>query len=147
MRTLALALVSLAMLSGCGAPGDSPVVGTWRGATSTPEIVNTLDYRDDGTFTLTGTITAALTSTMPGCVTRSITRGGYTVSGDELTQFGAVGYVEVTGCNDPAQNRPQSPRAASQVESYNITYRFALDGDALRLTTPRGTTLAWSRAR
>lgn len=147
MRTLALAFLSLAMLTGCGAPVDSPVVGTWRGATSTPAIVNTLEYRDDGTFVLTGTITAEPASSTPGCVTRSVTRGGFTVSGDELTQFGAMGTVEVTGCHDPANNRPQAPRAASQVESFNITYRFALDGDALRLTTPRGTTLTWTRAR
>jgi hypothetical protein len=132
---------------GCGLPDGEihvDLLGTW--VNSTPNVVNTLEYKFDSTFRASATTIAATSGAQAGCVGRRVTTGRYSVDTENrsLTESGTLVTVSLTGCANAALNMPERALPAADV-SYNTTFTYALDRDTLTLRTLKGAAITYTR--
>lgn len=135
---------------GCGLPQTEleihvDLLGTWSNAT--PNVTNTLEYQPDGSFRATATIATPTSGAQAGCVGRRVTTGRYVADADSrtITQSGAMATTSITGCADPASDMPERALPAADAAGLNTTYTYRLDSDTLILSTPRGTSITYTR--
>jgi hypothetical protein len=138
-----LMLLGMALLGGCGLPGVKVVdvlIGSWAAGGT---IKNTLTYDWDATYTLEAVATTGLS---PGCVGRRVMRGRYSAGDGTVSHSGTSGVTGISGCADPAKDVPEKAVSAAEASLQDRSYRYAVEGDLLRLTGG-STTVEFTRAR
>lgn len=125
--------------SGSSAPSNNTVVGTWLNVNNSAQMTSALEYRTDGTFTITTAIARPPSaSALAGCVSRTIITGRYAVSGATLTQSDVAGTSGNERCANPTDNSAQAPRDPADFEGLNRAFTYEFVGNTLRLISADG---------